>query len=106
MITLNGLRLRRFDLDQSCAFKLDTGQSNVRRPEQQCMTDNKGRIVMPFETALYITFILAVFAQFAAVLTYAEWATRQTTEHRPLSTESKQMTLRPAGNAAPIAKAA
>jgi len=32
---------------------------------------------MPLESILYVAFVLAVMGVFAAVLTYAEWATRQ-----------------------------
>jgi hypothetical protein len=38
---------------------------------------------MPFESILYVAFVVAMFTQFAIVLTYAEWATRHANGHQP-----------------------
>lgn len=38
---------------------------------------------MPLDSILYLVFIVAMFTQFAAALTYAEWATRHANHHRP-----------------------
>jgi hypothetical protein len=38
---------------------------------------------MPFDSILYLAFVVAMFTQFAVVLTYAEWATRHANDHRP-----------------------
>ena len=38
---------------------------------------------MPLESMLYVTFVVAMFAQFAAVLAYADWATWHANDHRP-----------------------
>jgi hypothetical protein len=41
---------------------------------------------MPIESILYLAFVLAAFGQFAAVLAYAEWATRHANDTAPTAT--------------------
>lgn len=37
---------------------------------------------MPLESILYVGFVVAVLVEFAAVLAYAEWATRHAADNR------------------------
>jgi hypothetical protein len=39
--------------------------------------------VMPLESILYVGFVISAFAVFAAVLAYADWATRHATDNTP-----------------------
>ena len=45
---------------------------------------------MPIESILYLVFVLAAFALFAVVLSYAEWATRHAND--PVRTPADQAT--------------
>ena len=60
---------------------------------------------MPLETVLYLAFVVSMFAIFAAVLTYAEWATRRARTHQPPHRKLARKT-QPAEEAVPLHKAA
>jgi len=61
---------------------------------------------MPFETILYLAFVVAVLAEFAAVLTYAEWATRHATDNTPRRAHIKREASQDGEDTRPISKAA
>lgn len=45
--------------------------------------------LMPFETVVYLAFVLAALGVFAAALTYADWATRHANDHVRNVTQAK-----------------
>ena len=47
---------------------------------------------MPLESILYLAFVVAALAVFAAALTYADWATRHATDNTPRRAQIKRET--------------
>ena len=45
---------------------------------------------MPVENILYLGLVISAFAVFAAVLAYAEWATRRAADKTPRRAHTKQ----------------
>ena len=45
---------------------------------------------MPLESILYVAFVVAALTQFAAVLAYAEWATRHASDDTPRRARHKR----------------
>jgi len=45
---------------------------------------------MPIESILFLGLVIAALTEFAAVLTYAEWATRHATDETPRRARAKR----------------
>jgi hypothetical protein len=51
-------------------------QVKALQSDRRHSASDKKEIVMPFESILYVTFVLSALALFASTLAYADWATR------------------------------
>jgi len=61
---------------------------------------------MPVENILYLGLVISSFATFAALLTYAEWATRHAADSTPRRAQTKREPSHHRGEPALIRKAA
>lgn len=61
---------------------------------------------MPLESILYLGFVITALAEFAAALSYAEWATRHAPDNASRPAQIRREANSRRGEAAPVREAA